>query len=171
MIERHPFQPFVPENSTILILGSFPGKQSTQNPRDDDWYYGSGRNQFWKIIGLVFNRDFNSKEKKQLFFTERKIAITDILESCERKEGKNSDKNLVNKSYNKDGISKILETNSIQKILFTSKWVYEEFILNFDKPKDVELVILPSPSPIFRKLSLLDKVNEYKNLLLKNDTR
>lgn len=164
MIEKHPFEPFVPEQSKILILGSFPGKESTQKKRDDDWFYGANRNQFWKIIELVYEKQLKTKENKQSLFNNLKIAITDIIESCERKENKNSDKNLFNKKYNNE-IEKILNEQPIQKILFTSKTVYHEFLENFNKPINIELFILPSPSPIYRRLSLQDKVHEYKKHL------
>jgi len=164
MIEKHPFEPFVPEQSEILILGSFPGKESTQEKRDDDWFYGANRNQFWKIIELVYERELKNKENKQTLFKNLKIAITDIIASCEREENKNSDKNLFNKKYNGE-IEKILSKHRIKKILFTSKIVYLEFLENFNKPKNIELIVLPSPSPIYRRLSLQDKTKEYKKHL------
>jgi len=161
MIEKHPFEPFVPEQSEILILGSFPGKESTQTSRADDWFYGANRNQFWKIVELVYSKELNNKASKQELFKVLKIAITDIITSCERKDNKNSDKNLFNKKYNGE-IEKIIDRHQIQKILFTSKTVYLEFLENFSKPKNVELFILPSPSPIYRRLNLQDKTEEYK---------
>jgi len=164
MIEKHPFEPFVPEQSEILILGSFPGKESTQEKRDDDWFYGANRNQFWKIIELVYEKELKTKANKQSLFKNLKIAITDIIESCERKDNKNSDKNLFNKKYNGE-IEKILNKHQIKRILFTSKTVYHEFLENFNKPKNAELIVLPSPSPIYRRLSLQDKTQEYKKHL------
>jgi hypothetical protein len=29
-IETHPFKPYVPRNATVLIIGSFPGRDMTQ---------------------------------------------------------------------------------------------------------------------------------------------
>lgn len=165
MTERHPFEPFVPEGSTRLILGSFPGKESTQTNRDNDWFYCAGRNQFWKILEIVFERDLSSKEDKQKLFTDHKIAITDILLSCERKDNKNSDENLINKKYNREAIHQILSNKSIRKIFFTSKGVHKEFIENFEIPEYVELVVLPTPSPVYRRLNLQEKAEIYKDYL------
>jgi len=164
MIEKHPFEPFVPKQSEVLILGSFPGKESTQEKRIDDWFYGASRNQFWKIIEIVYETELKSKANKQALFENLKIAMTDIIESCERKENKNSDKNLFNKKYNRE-IEKIIKKHQIQKLLFTSKTVYLEFLENFSKPENIELIVLPSPSPIYRRLSLQDKTIEYKKHL------
>jgi hypoxanthine-DNA glycosylase len=97
MKETHPFQPFAPIGSKKLILGSFPGKESTQITRENDWFYGAARNQFWKILEIVFGKDLSDKNDKQELFKENKIAITDILLSCERRENNNSDDNLINK--------------------------------------------------------------------------
>ena len=55
-IERHPLQPFLPQNAKILMLGSFPP------PRERwcmDFFYPNPRNDMWRIIGLAF---FGDKE-------------------------------------------------------------------------------------------------------------
>lgn len=54
--EKHPFQPFLPENTRILFLGSFP-------PQPHRWcmpfYYPNWINDFWRIMGLIH---FGNKE-------------------------------------------------------------------------------------------------------------
>ena len=152
MRENHPFATSVPESSQVLILGSFPGKESTQEKRENDWFYGANRNQFWKIIELVYDLKLPEKKDRQYLFEKAKIGITDIISSCERKDNSNSDKNLINKIYNTD-ILNLIKDRAINRILFTSKTVYKEFTANFDVPEGVELVVLPSPSPIYRRLS------------------
>lgn len=161
MIEKHPFEPFIPKGCNILILGTFPGKESTQTKREGDWFYGANRNQFWKILELVYNKELKSVTDKQQLFSELKIGITDIIDSCERSENSNKDGNLINIKYN-ERIDSILNTNSISTILFTGKGVYQDFIKNFKKPDGTELIILPSPSPIYRRMSLENKVIEYQ---------
>ena len=55
-IEKHPFEPFLPEGARILFLGSFP-------PQPFRWcmpfYYPNWINDFWRIMGLIF---FGDKE-------------------------------------------------------------------------------------------------------------
>ena len=55
-IEKHPLQPFLPENARILFLGSFP-------PQPHRWcmpfYYPNWINDFWRIMGLIH---FGDKE-------------------------------------------------------------------------------------------------------------
>lgn len=161
MIEKHPFEPFFPNDCTLIVIGSFPGKESTQTLRDDDWYYGANRNQFWKILEAIYQRDLKTKSEKQRLFIDAKIGIADIILSCEREGNNNSDSNLKNKVYNFI-ISEILRIRPIKKILFTSRGVYNEFMKHFETSNNAEFIILPSPSPIFRRLNFQMKVEEYK---------
>jgi G:T/U-mismatch repair DNA glycosylase len=54
--EKHPFEPFLPENAKILFLGSFP-------PQEHRWcmpfYYPNWINDFWRIMGLIHFGDKN----------------------------------------------------------------------------------------------------------------
>ena len=84
-IEVHPFEAYVPEKMSCLILGSFPGKEQTLcKPEESQWFYGAPRNQFWKILELVYGRVLQTKHQKQALFNEAGIGITDIIKSCER---------------------------------------------------------------------------------------
>ena len=55
-IEKHPFEPFLPEGARILFLGSFP-------PQEHRWcmpfYYPNWINDFWRIMGLIHFGDKN----------------------------------------------------------------------------------------------------------------
>lgn len=161
MIEKHPFPPFIPKDCKVLVIGSFPGKESTQEKRLDDWFYGANRNQFWKLLEKINGFELKTKDDKKKLFDKAKIGITDIIESCERNENSNSDSNLINKVYNSQ-LTEIIESNPIEKILFTSKGVNKELCQNFMIPENVNLITLPSPSPIFRRMSFEEKAEKYK---------
>ena len=53
-IERHPLQPFLPENAQLLMLGSFP-------PPKERWcmefFYPNPQNDMWRIMGQIFFDD------------------------------------------------------------------------------------------------------------------
>ena len=53
-IERHPLQPFLPENAQLLMLGSFP-------PPKERWcmefFYPNPQNDMWRIMGQIFFGD------------------------------------------------------------------------------------------------------------------
>ena len=74
-VERHPFEPFLPEGCRLLMLGSFP-------PAEKRWsmhfYYPNFTNDMWRIFGLCFFGD-----KLHFVDVERKTfcldAIIDLL--------------------------------------------------------------------------------------------
>jgi 8-oxo-dGTP diphosphatase len=164
MTEKHPFGSFVPKNSKYLILGSFPAKNT-------DWYYGSGRNQFWKMLEKVYGIELNSKEKKKAFLKKQRITITDIILKCDRTKNSNSDSNLKIISLNFSLIKSIFKNNEIDKVFFTSRFVEKLFRRHFKdliaKYPKIELITLPSPSPRYATMKFVDKVNTYKKLLPK----
>lgn len=163
-IEPHPFEPFVPDNVTTLILGSFPGKEQTQNKSDkDQWFYGAKRNQFWKIISAVYNKELSSKAEKQELLRKYGIGVTDILLKIRRKNNSNLDTNLEIIEYNDKNLITIIENPQIKTIFFTSKFVETHFYKLFPKTKKGEY--LPSPSPRYAIMSISDKINYYKSKL------
>ncbi len=168
MIESHPFAPFVPEGSERLILGTFPGKCSTRKGSAaplDDWYYGSVRNQFWTIMAAVYGQRLTSKKDKMDLLTGQRIAMADIIASCERSHNRNSDGNLVRRVYNQQAIDSILARGAIRRVLFTGSGVKKDFLRHFSCSGAVELLVLPSPSPLYGRMSLEDKIAAYRQHL------
>jgi len=86
-IERHPLQPFLPENARLLLLGSFPP------PRERwcmDFFYPNPQNDMWRIMGQIFFGDkqhfvdgkvFN-REEIVAFCREKGIAIFDTARTA-----------------------------------------------------------------------------------------
>jgi len=173
MIEIHPFDEFVPQNCKFLLLGSFVGRQAFRGSPDYDhsydWYYGTRKNQFWPILEQVYGIPLGDKNSKQALFFKLKMAITDIVKQCERKEGNNLDTNLFNILYNVEAIRKILESYGIKKIYFTSRFVEKRFKSQFKdilkRYPDIDLVTLPSPSPRYARISKEQKISLYRELL------
>jgi len=149
------------------MVGSFVTKPS--NPYD--WFYANGRNQFWPIMEEVYCSDFGTKEKQRRLFVRLKMALTDIILSCERKKNSNLDINLTNIVYNIKGITTILKNHPIKKIFFTSRFVEKIFRRQFKNViqpyTKIELICLPSPSPRYAMLTREAKVKKYKLLLPK----
>lgn len=159
-IEVHPHKLFVPDNATVLILGTFPGKNNISVEGLDEWFYATKRNQFWNIIQEVYNKSLTTtKEKKQLF-SEKGIAIGDIFLKIKRTENNNSDSSLEVVEYNDKALKKIIESNNFKAIYCTSQFVEKEFKKLFPNMKIVES--LPSPSPRAARMSLPEKIASYK---------
>ncbi len=164
MIEIHPFIPFVPKNSTVLILGSFPGLHQTRQLNDfEEWFYSAKRNQFWKILSAVYSTDLNTIEKKKELFEKKGIAITDVILKAKRKKESNLDQHLYEITTNKEAIQEIISNSQIKHVYFTSKFVEKHFRTMFPDYKFGESI--PSPSPRFAKMKLSEKINVYKTKL------
>jgi hypoxanthine-DNA glycosylase len=160
-IEIHPFKAFIPENATTLIVGSFPGKEVTHRIlSEDEWFYGSKRNQLWKIISGVYGIDLQNRIEKQSLFKKHGIGMVDIFLRVKRKDGNNMDSNLEVIEFNDKAIKSILKNQNIKKIFFTSKFVEKSFMKLFPDTKIGEC--LPSPSPRYAKMSMAEKINYYK---------
>ena len=163
-IEKHPFRGFLPENARVLIVGSFPGREITHKQlSEDEWFYGAKRNQFWKIICGVYNVELNSKMEKQLLFQTHGIAIADLFLKIRRRENNNGDANLEVIEYNTEEIRQILKSNKIRSVLFTSRFVEKEFLKFFPGIGFGEC--LPSPSPRYARMTLMEKIEVYKKKL------
>ncbi|MGZ3854175.1 MAG: uracil-DNA glycosylase family protein [Flavisolibacter sp.] len=167
LIETHPFEAFIPANIKCLVVGSFPGKEQTRADLDKThWFYGAPRNQLWRILEIVYQRELKTRQQKQRLFEEAGIAMTDVIKSCTRKEGNNLDENLEIKEYNRDVIESILKQYE-PKVFFTSRFVEKEFKRLFPNYGNTD--ILPSPSPRYFKLRIEDKAKIYSEKLPKLD--
>ncbi|MEO8762918.1 MAG: uracil-DNA glycosylase family protein [Ginsengibacter sp.] len=163
-IETHPFKPFVPAGASVLIVGSFPGRDSTQkNIAENKWFYNTKRNQFWDIISAVYGTELKTTKDKQALFTKAGIAIADIFLMVQRKGENNDDTSLDIVAYNDIALKKILATFSFKSIFFTSKFVEKHFLKIFPKVKNGEC--LPSPSPRFATMRKQEKIDCYKKKL------
>lgn len=132
------FEPVYDENSKILILGSFPSVVS----REDGVYYGNKRNRFWNLLKEYFKTDFgDDKISKEKFLLERKIALWDVVSSCEIKGSLDADiKNPVIAD-----LGKIFKTAKIEAVICNGKKSYDLYRRNFSF--DVKTFSLPSTSP------------------------
>jgi hypoxanthine-DNA glycosylase len=163
-IESHPFKPFVPANASVLIVGSFPGRDVTQTSLDGDkWFYGTRRNQFWDIIASVYGVELKTTKDKKELFNKKGIAIADIFLTIRRTGQNNADTNLEIVSYNDKSIKKILRDTSFKSIFFTSRFVEKHFLKIFPEIENGES--LPSPSPRFATMSKWEKIAYYKKKL------
>ena len=77
---EHPFPPLYDGTSRILILGSFPSVKS----REQLFFYGHPQNRFWKVLAklLGWEEPVTIEDKKKMLLDHR-IAIWDVLESCD----------------------------------------------------------------------------------------
>ncbi len=100
-IETHPFEPWLPSNAKLLLLGTFPPAPKRWCM---EWYYPNYTNDMWRIFGYVFFEDkkyfvdeTNKTYKLDLlrtFLKDKGIAIFDTALRIRRTTGTASDKDL-----------------------------------------------------------------------------
>ena len=99
--EKHPLQPFLPQNARILMLGSFPPPQAKWSM---EFFYPNWINDMWRAMGLLFFGDrhhFEVKGEKRFdkeavveFCTMQGIALYDTACEVVRLKENASDKFL-----------------------------------------------------------------------------
>ena len=153
----HPFKPVIFKESRVLILGSFPSVKS----REVDFYYGNKNNRFFKILEVIFDEKIGeSKEEKIDFLKRHKIALFDVVKSCEIVGS--SDSSLSVKEVN--DIGKLIENTDIEKILLNGKKAFEIF-QKYIKIDKIKYFYIPSSSPANASFSLGRLVFEYRKHL------
>lgn len=100
-IEEHPLEPFLPANTVLLMLGSFPPQKKRWSM---DFFYPNLQNDMWRIFGLIFFQDkehFLISSKKVFdkdriieFLNKKGIALYDTASSVRRLQDNASDKFL-----------------------------------------------------------------------------
>ena len=95
--EKHPLGFFLPENTQLLMLGSFPPPQQRWSM---NFYYPNIQNDMWRILGLLFyvDKDFFleaprkfSEEKCKAFCRKKGLGIGDTGVEVIRQKGNASD--------------------------------------------------------------------------------
>lgn len=136
----HPFSPLYDKNSEILILGSFPSVKS----REQMFFYGHPQNRFWKVVASVFKDDIPvSIEQKKEFLLKNKIALWDVIASCEITGS--SDSSIKNVTPN--DLLPILNNADIKRIFVNGKTAEKYYNRYTRAVTGRSAVCLPSTSP------------------------
>lgn len=151
-------QPTVDESSIGLILGTMPSTISL----DLQEYYANPLNQFWKIIYTIFDSksDLQTRpmyNEKIRFLKQRKIALWDVLEECERH---NSEDVKIKNSTPNDFVRLFAEHPNIKHVYFNGQKAEKLFSRsnghkNFD---GIGFFSLPSTSPAYASMPIENKI-------------
>lgn len=99
--EIHPWEPFIPADARVLIMGTFPPGRHRWSM---NFYYPNPTNDFWRILSLIFlddkNRLYDREAKKfdeaavRELAAKHSIALNDTGREIRRLKGNASDKFL-----------------------------------------------------------------------------
>ena len=136
----HPIDAVFDENSKILILGSFPSVKS----REYGFFYGHPQNRFWRVISSICRKNVpQTNEEKRFFLLQNRIAVWDVIYSCEINGSADSSiKNVV-----PTDLKQILKTAEIEQIFTNGKKADELYNKYQFSSTGIEAVCLPSTSP------------------------
>ncbi|MBE5966020.1 MAG: DNA-deoxyinosine glycosylase [Lachnospiraceae bacterium] len=154
----HPIPPIYNKESKTLILGSFPSVKS----REGEFFYHHPQNRFWRVMSSLFHEPLPDtiEEKKQLLL-RNKIALWDVIESCEIVGS--SDSSIRNVIPN--DISRILKTADIQRIIANGGTAYRLYMKYIFPECNREIIKLPSTSPANAAFSFERLMEEWSYII------
>lgn len=139
----HEFGPVYDSASKILILGSLPSVKS----REQQFYYGHPQNRFWKVLANVLGTEQipDNIEKKRAFLLENKVALWDVIASCDIIGSADS----TIKNVKGNDMRVILDAADIRAVFVNGAKAYELFkkYCMASAALEIPLVKLPSTSP------------------------
>ncbi len=147
LMEFHNIAPIYNENSTILILGSFPSAAS----REGGFFYHHPQNRFWKVIAHLCHCPVPTTiaQKKQVLLHHH-IALWDVIQSCAIVGS--SDQSIENVIVN--NIAPIIACSRIQKVFTNGTLATKLYRQHMEKKINIKAIPLPSTSSANARYSL-----------------
>ena len=124
---KHPYPPYILDNSTRLIVGTLPPPRFTTgelNKQDVDFCYGSSNGMLWKIwnrlydLDLVFENTHFAIEQRKAFLKREKIGICDIVDAAHRDKVDASDLGMQNPEL-RDVLGILKQHPKVKTLIFT----------------------------------------------------
>lgn len=168
-IHKHPYKPFIKNNTNKLIVGTLPPPRFSTGKlleKDVDFCYGSYYNSLWLFIdeihnlGLRYDNSIEAIEERKQFLVSQKIGICDIVDSCTRQKIDASDLGMDNIKL-RDIIGYLKKFPSIDTLLFTggnSKNGPEYFFRRHLKLYNLKLDLICNRVPRVHQFKLNDKI-------------
>jgi TDG/mug DNA glycosylase family protein len=154
-------------NAQVLILGSMPSVESLKQQQ----YYAHPRNVFWRIMKDLFSlADELSYSQLCTSLIKHKIAVWDVLQSCQRQGS--LDSNIEASSIVANNFTRFLQQHQmIGLIVFNgakAEQIFNQYVLA--TLTDTQLTIvrkrLPSTSPAHAAMSFEKKHECWQKILL-----
>ncbi len=147
---KYSFEPIIPVEPTVLILGSLPGDRSLEASQ----YYAHPQNRFWKIIfqncHVSFTQDY---ESRIALLHYHGIALWDVCAHAHR-EG-SMDTNISGVQPNPINELLMMHT-SIGRVIFNGQKAEKLYQKYFKCLPEISYYALPSTSPANAQYSLFE---------------
>ncbi|WP_010182391.1 uracil-DNA glycosylase family protein [Aquimarina agarilytica] len=165
----HPYAPFIPLNTTKLIVGTLPPPRFTLgnlNERDVDFCYGSSNGLLWPILdrifnlGLVYENSSSAVEQRRDFLIQRNIGVCDIVASCKRTKIDASDLGMQQVEL-RDMIGILKQQPKINTLVFTggnSKNGPEYFFRKLLKENGLSLTLVGNEIPRIHQVEVANRI-------------
>ncbi|QIE59138.1 uracil-DNA glycosylase family protein [Rasiella rasia] len=157
-LHTHPYPPYIPVNSTKLIVGTLPPPRFTTGDLkadDVDFCYGSRDGQLWPILdqifelGLVYENTAYAINQRKTFLKQRGIGICDIVASAERDKIDASDIGMQSIKL-RDLVATLEKYLHIDTLLFTGgnskngpEYFFRKHLKAYGLSLDIETDIVP----------------------------
>lgn len=168
-IHKHPYKPFLNEETTKLIIGTLPPPRFTIGQlleKDVDFCYGSCHNSLWLYIDEIHNLNLrydNSQEaidQRKQFLIDQRIGVCDIVESAEREKIDASDLGMKNIIL-RDILSYLNIFNNVNTLLFiggNSKNGPEYFFRKHIRDYKIKLEVVSGQVPRIHQFLLNERM-------------
>jgi double-stranded uracil-DNA glycosylase len=139
----------------VLILGSFPGRQSLLKKE----YYGNPRNHFWHIIEALFLIDRHLPYRVRTSrLMDNRIALWDVICTCSRKGS--ADARIQDPVFN-DLTAFLAAFPSLHLVALNGSSA-GRFYNQLNISASVPALVLPSTSPANTRYSLDEKIKRWE---------
>jgi TDG/mug DNA glycosylase family protein len=149
------FEPIIPDNPTVLILGTMPSVASLEKA----FYYAHPRNVFWPIMQTIIGQVGETNIDKAQVLQKHGVFLWDVLQACERKGSLDS---AIKQPEANDFEWVFLTYPNLKVVAFNGKAAEKLFnqhvIKNQRLPNDLTYLSLPSTSPANAQMTFDDKV-------------
>lgn len=147
--------------ASVLILGSFPGRQSLLKQE----YYGNEKNHFWQIIEALFQIDRHLPYSTRTGELAGKgVALWDVISGCNRKGS--ADTRIRDPVFN--DIAGFLASNPSLQLIALNGNTAGRYYVRLKIQTSVPFVVLPSTSPANTKFTLGEKMKRWEIIRAQN---
>jgi TDG/mug DNA glycosylase family protein len=152
------FAPVIDDRTSILILGSFPGKASLTAQQ----YYAHPRNQFWKLLSTLLDDDLVALPYPQKLsrLQTHCIGLWDVIGACEREGSLDS---AIRQAQTNDFKALKRRCPQLQRVAFNGKTSGKHAPLFADA--GFETIVLPSSSPAHAAMTFEQKLAVWRGIM------